>query len=337
MLNINTKLLDLVQDKTITTDDFFILLAISKRINSDFKSFPSIQTLKIESRFGKNKIYSCLKNLEDSGLLKRKQRRLKNEKGNEVLSSNLYTITTDLVGVFINANNKDIEESNFPENGQPLSQNEDTENEYIQNETRSIIHNRSIKQNIEHSNNFLNLEIQDQPSFQFHEPKKSQTDTGSCAEHQNVSNENVEQQSLQEKIQKLSESCGLEPAIFSQRSDLIFPLLGKFNEDFDLFIKFMKEKAVPGSINIMKDVKTEKFWKETLRYYTNWKALEERKEEDEREWDHGMDYEKYFNREKEDRNLMFLETLIKTLEKQGNMEEAEKTKTLIKKLKSGEL
>jgi hypothetical protein len=129
MLNIHTKLLDLVQEGKITTDDFFILLSITKRIGKEKTAFPSIKTLMAETHFGKTKVQTCLGNLQVKGFLVREQRRVKNSAGKEVLSSNLYKIKTNLIGVYINTLDQELEE--FCETVFEASENEASENQPI--------------------------------------------------------------------------------------------------------------------------------------------------------------------------------------------------------------
>jgi len=109
MLNIDTRLLDLIPQ--IGAETLAILLLIAKRINSSNTSFPSRATLQKESAMGRDKVDKCLKILKDTKLLLVKQRKI-----NGRLSTNLYTLNTDLIGVYIQVKNKTLigEEDNLP-------------------------------------------------------------------------------------------------------------------------------------------------------------------------------------------------------------------------------
>jgi hypothetical protein len=118
MINIDTRLMDLVKNKTITSDDFFILLCIAKRIRATKQSFPSINLLQEETNFGRDKIYKCLDSLQKAKLIFKQQRILKSGK----FSSNLYTITTKLLGVFITCEDEKIE---IKDEVKPLTENQE--------------------------------------------------------------------------------------------------------------------------------------------------------------------------------------------------------------------
>jgi DNA-binding MarR family transcriptional regulator len=97
MLNIHTKLLDLIKEKKITTDEFVILLLISKRVGKKKTSFPSIKLLQEESTFGRDKVQRTIISLEKKGFITKSQRKL-----NWRFSSNFYKIKTNLIGVLEN-------------------------------------------------------------------------------------------------------------------------------------------------------------------------------------------------------------------------------------------
>lgn len=150
MLNIHTHLLDLVKNKIINTSEFFILLLICKRINIKSQSFPSIKTLMEESGFGKTKIEECLSNLQKKKFLEKKQRRVKLKNGREVNSSNLYTIKTNLVSVFVNLQNHELEEKQNEIKEISATVFQGTENQGFENQPLSINHSPlSINQYIE--------------------------------------------------------------------------------------------------------------------------------------------------------------------------------------------
>jgi predicted transcriptional regulator len=154
MINIDTRLMDLVKNKTITSDDFFILLCITKRVSKRNESFPSIEKLEEEANFVRKKVYKCLANLAENKLITKKQRHIKGR-----LSSNLYTIETEYLSVFISAKNEELEEELPPTKNQETeslqctqnrhteslqyTQNEQAENEQAENDTISI--NQSIE------------------------------------------------------------------------------------------------------------------------------------------------------------------------------------------------
>jgi hypothetical protein len=124
-----------VERGEINTDDFFVLLCITKRIGRSNSAFPSIAKLMQESNFGRDKVYKCLSNLVNQKLITKTQRRVKNKAGKEILSSNLYTITTNLLSVFINAQNQGLE--NFISEATDFQA---TDNQAPENQTRSIVH-----------------------------------------------------------------------------------------------------------------------------------------------------------------------------------------------------
>jgi hypothetical protein len=141
MLNINTQLMDLVQQKVINTDEFFVLLCIAKRIGKKNQAFPSRSLLMKETCFGKTKLSEIITNLVKSGLLAREQK--KPTIGKNKFSTNLYTIKTNLLSVFINLNDEMLEE-------ETVTANEDTENEDTEKRSLSIKQSiGSIKQSIE--------------------------------------------------------------------------------------------------------------------------------------------------------------------------------------------
>jgi len=105
MLNIHTHLLDLIKGKKITTDEFVILLLISKRVSKKKTSFPSIKLLQEESTFGRDKVQKAITGLEKKGFITKNQRKIEGK-----FSSNFYTIKTNLIGVYINCKDEKLEE-----------------------------------------------------------------------------------------------------------------------------------------------------------------------------------------------------------------------------------
>src|SRR6056297_916387 len=118
MLNIHTKLLDLLGEGKLTPDEFIILLLISKRVGSNKKAFPSIKLLQKESTFGRDKVQKCISNLVNKGFLEKKQMTQielkkmgylkKVEKAGSKFAQNLYTIKTNLIGVYINVKDEEL-------------------------------------------------------------------------------------------------------------------------------------------------------------------------------------------------------------------------------------
>ena len=115
MINIDTRLMDLVQNKTINTDEFFILLCITKRINNKSQAFPSRSLLMKESNMSKDKVSRSITRLVEAGIISKVQRNAGK------FSSNLYTIQTRFLSVFLNASGQEFTEENT------VSQNTDTQ------------------------------------------------------------------------------------------------------------------------------------------------------------------------------------------------------------------
>jgi predicted transcriptional regulator len=139
--------MDLVTNDIINTDEFYILLCIVKRINRKNTSFPSRMTLMSETKFGKTKVSTCLSKLERAGLIQRQQREIiKN--GKKIFSTNLYTIKTSLIGIYINVLDEELlDEDKLTVTVSEDTQTEDTQTEDTQNrDTISINKNISIKQ-----------------------------------------------------------------------------------------------------------------------------------------------------------------------------------------------
>lgn len=138
MLNIHTHLLDLIKQKKITTDEFIILLLIAKRVNKKNQCFPSIKLLQEESTFGRDKVQKCIVDLDKKGFIKKSQRKVEGK-----FSSNFYTIKTNLIGVYINCQNEELEEE--PTTGIQGSEIQATENQTLSINQSSLSINQSIE------------------------------------------------------------------------------------------------------------------------------------------------------------------------------------------------
>jgi hypothetical protein len=118
MLNINTKLLDMMP--TIGTESFAILMLVSKRIGKTNRAFPSLFTLQKESGLSEEKVSKAVKILVNNSLLSKKQLFVNDQlkqkipslkaKKNGSFYCNEYTITTKLIGIFINCDGETVEE-----------------------------------------------------------------------------------------------------------------------------------------------------------------------------------------------------------------------------------
>lgn len=146
MINIDDRLLDLIPK--IGADSFVILCLIAKRINKKNEAFPSRATLQKESGFGEGKVDKCLKILKENNLLSSKQRHVCGK-----LSSCLYGIETDYVGVFVSGKNYQFPENSGTENQyleNQTSENQTSENERTENRAVSIKQSSlSINQDLE--------------------------------------------------------------------------------------------------------------------------------------------------------------------------------------------
>lgn len=137
MINIDTRILDLVPSK-INSEDFFILICIAKRINTKNTSYPSRETLMSESGFGRTKVSGCITNLVNAGIIERAQREVINKNGQKVFSSNLYKIKTDYLSVFVNLQDEVVEA--HIEDEKTVTAFEDTQIEDTQKRSLSIKH-----------------------------------------------------------------------------------------------------------------------------------------------------------------------------------------------------
>lgn len=121
--------MDLVQKQIINSDEFFIMLCIAKRIGKRRQSFPSRTTLMKETNFSKDKVSRSITNLCKAGILEKEQR------NNGKFSSNLYTIKTNLIGVYIGAEDEELIEE---ETKITVTQNTDTQIPCTENKPLSI-------------------------------------------------------------------------------------------------------------------------------------------------------------------------------------------------------
>ena len=154
--------MDLVQQKVINTDDFFVLLCIAKRVGKNKTSFPSRETLMQETNFGKTKVSACITSLCSSNLISKKQREVKNKDGKKVFSSNEYKITNKFLSIFVECENEVLEES-------CATVFEDTQVEDTQNQPLSINQSSvSINQSLE----VKNIKKENSKSNNFEEIKK---------------------------------------------------------------------------------------------------------------------------------------------------------------------
>lgn len=141
MLNIHGELLDLMPS-VISPDELVILMCIAKRINAKGQSYPGRVTLMRDTGYGKTKVSSITTSLEQKGLIKKEQR-YKNGR----LSSNLYTINTTGIGVYIPAFGITLESDesdNKEENDDEIAENtvtgiQDTEIQDTEKRSLSIV------------------------------------------------------------------------------------------------------------------------------------------------------------------------------------------------------
>ncbi len=153
MLNIDDRLLDLIPQ--IGMDAFGILLLIASRIDRENKCFPSRETLQKESGFGRDKVDKALNKLRQAKLISSEQRFVHGR-----LSSNIYTIHTDYIGVFVSArgqriteNQEQCTENQYTENKEQITEKQCTELPCTENqkpENQTV----SIKQSLEVLNNY---------------------------------------------------------------------------------------------------------------------------------------------------------------------------------------
>lgn len=91
MLNIDTRLLE-----KISCDAYWVLSHLAKYLGKESSCFPSKETLKKDTSFGRYKLDNAIKELVLKGLIKKEQKALKDGK----FTSNFYTVTTDLLSIF---------------------------------------------------------------------------------------------------------------------------------------------------------------------------------------------------------------------------------------------
>ena len=94
MINIHRDLLP-----ELDHNEMWLLLHIVKRINKQSSCYPSVGLLQEETGFSRAKVFKVIKSLKEKRILSVRGRGNKN--GSK--ASNLYIITTALIGVFISA------------------------------------------------------------------------------------------------------------------------------------------------------------------------------------------------------------------------------------------
>jgi len=99
MLNLNDKIITEVMP-VIGAKAFAVLMAISKHLNKESKAFPSVKRIMFLTKLGRDSVMSAIKLLKKEGLLIVEKR---TDKGR--FTSNLYTVNTDLISVFVSAKN----------------------------------------------------------------------------------------------------------------------------------------------------------------------------------------------------------------------------------------
>jgi len=96
MINLHTDILS-----KVNADQLYLLCHIAKRIGKDMSCFPSNITLMEDTGWGRTKLKEQKQELVNSGLIKVTERTTASGQ-----TSNLYTVTTDLIGVFMALNGK---------------------------------------------------------------------------------------------------------------------------------------------------------------------------------------------------------------------------------------
>lgn len=108
MINLHTKLLELIPD--IGVDAFAVLMCIAKRVDRKMQSFPSRFTLSTETGMSKNRVSKATEILVEKGLISKEQRFLDGR-----LTTNLYKITNKFIGVYVTAEDIEVEEETSEE------------------------------------------------------------------------------------------------------------------------------------------------------------------------------------------------------------------------------
>jgi len=112
MINIHHNLIreDL---KVIGSDGLTVLLVIASFIGKDRSAFPKFQTVKTMCGLSKERTYKAIATLQNTGYLERSQENIAGEWGKVT-----YRIATDKLGIWINANEFELEEEDnrLPEN-----------------------------------------------------------------------------------------------------------------------------------------------------------------------------------------------------------------------------
>ena len=95
MINIDTRLLDMVDER-----ELWLLMKIASHLNADRLCWPSNKTLIKATGWSENKMAAVKKSLIDKGILMSRNRY--REDGS--MTSNLYRVTTEYIGVFVPIN-----------------------------------------------------------------------------------------------------------------------------------------------------------------------------------------------------------------------------------------
>ncbi len=143
MINIHHNLIreDL---KVIGSDGLTVLLVIASFIGKDRSAFPKFQTVKTMCGLSKERTYKAIATLQNTGYLERSQENIAGEWGKVT-----YRISTDKLGIWINANEFELEEE---DNRLPENRNTEMRNPEKQH-TRSIDQEGSIGQDKENVQN----------------------------------------------------------------------------------------------------------------------------------------------------------------------------------------
>lgn len=143
MINIHHNLIreDL---KTIGSDGLTVLLVIASFIGKDRSAFPKFQTVKTMCGLSKERTYKAIATLQNTGYLERSQENIAGEWGKVT-----YRIATDKLGIWINANEFELQEE---DNRLPENRNTEMRNPEKQH-TRSIDQEGSIGEDKENVQN----------------------------------------------------------------------------------------------------------------------------------------------------------------------------------------
>jgi len=108
MLNIDTRLLE-----KISCDAYWVISHLAKYLGESSECFPSKETLKKDTGFGRHRLDNAIKELIEKEILSKRQ--LNKQDGK--FSSNIYTFTTDFLSVYITAKGRSITVVQLSDNG----------------------------------------------------------------------------------------------------------------------------------------------------------------------------------------------------------------------------